>query len=113
MKFANPALNLVQFYSCLAGLPNRDTQYMANKRDKFNKNFCLAADSKCLILNVFLYLGKNLHRLQKQSLSEYVVMELTLRFLNKSRSIMCDNVCTCMKLATALCAEKKTVSLEQ
>ena len=59
---------------------------MANKPDKFGIKFWMAVDAEShYLVNGFPYLGKNEHRPQNQSLSEYIVIKLVEPYLNKKK----------------------------
>ena len=83
---------------------------MANKPDKFGIKFWMAVDAEShYLVNGFPYLGKNEHRPQNQSLSEYIVLKLVEPYLNKGRNVTCDNFFTSLKLAKSIKAKKTSI----
>ena len=59
------------------------------------------------LVNGFPYLGKNEHRSQNQSLSEYIVLKLVELYLNKRRNVTCEIFFIALKLEKSLKAKKR------
>jgi len=86
------------------------TQYIPSRPDKFGIKFWILSevDSKYLC-NGFPYVGKDEHRVEHQSLGEFVVFRLMEPFWNRGYNITCDNFFTSFNLAKAMLKKKTTL----